>query len=383
MTVQNTEKKQVFLVAGEASGDVHGANLVRAIRSQAPQVVFSGIGGERMEEAGVRILFRSSELMVVGLTEVFSKVRNILRASFRMKSLIRRDRPDLLILIDFPDFNLNLARTAKRYSVPVLYYICPQVWAWRQGRVRKMARRIDRMAVILPFEQDYYQKRGLDVTYVGHPLLDSIPRGGREYDVSFKKERPDAGPVIGLMPGSRTEEIVNLLPPMVEAVEILADMFPNLTCLLPVAPTIKNDLVRSFMRNTSVEIRLLRGDTLKALPACDLVFVASGTATMEVGMMLIPMIIVYRVSPFSYWVAQRVVKVPHIGLVNLVAGEEVVPELIQDEVTPERLVQEALVLLKNASKRNEVIRKLQDVRSKFGQPGASEKTARIALDMIS
>ena len=381
--MQNSEKKLVLRVAGEASGDVNGANLVRAMRSQAPHVAFWGIGGDRMEEAGVRILFRSSELAVVGLTEVFSKVLNILKASFRMKSIIRHKRPDLLILIDFPDFNLNLARTAKRHHVPVLYYICPQVWAWRQGRVKKMVHRIDRMAVILPFEKDYYRKRGIDVTYVGHPLLDSIRREGHENDISSKGAAPEGRPTIGLMPGSRTEEIVNLLPSMVEAVGILAKTFPDLVCLLLVAPTIKSDLVRSFTKDSSVNISLLKDDTYKALSACDLVFVASGTATMEVGMMLKPMIIVYRVSPLSYWVAKRVVKIPYIGLVNLVAGEEVVPELIQEDVTAERLVQEARVFLQDNAKRNEVIKKLQDVRRKFGQAGASEKTARIALDMIS
>jgi lipid-A-disaccharide synthase len=381
--MQNSEKKLVLLVAGEASGDVHGAKLVRAMRSQAPYLVFWGIGGDRMEEAGVRILFRSSELAVVGLTEVFSKVRNIFKASFRMKSILRRRRPDLLILIDFPDFNLNLARVAKRHHVPVLYYICPQVWAWRQGRVKKMARRIERMAVILPFEKDYYRKRGVDVTYVGHPLLDSIRREGHENDLPSKEAVPEGRPIIGLMPGSRTEEIVNLLPPMVEAVEILAETFPDLVCLLLVAPTIKSDLVRRFTKDASVEIRLLKDDTSEALSACDLVFVASGTATMEVGMMLIPMIIVYRVSPLSYWVAKRVVKIPYIGLVNLVAGEEVVPELIQEDVTAEKLVQEARAFIQDKARRNEVIEKLRDVRRKFGQAGASEKTARIALDMIS
>ena len=208
----NPEKKLVLLVAGEASGDFHGANLVRAMRRQAPHLAFWGIGGDRMEEAGVRILFRSSELAVVGLTEVFSKVRNIVKASFRMKSIIRHSRPDLLILIDFPDFNLNLARTAKRHHVPVLYYICPQIWAWRQGRIKKMVQRVDHMAVILPFEEDYYRKRGIDVTYVGHPLLDSIPSAWNEKDMSFNKESPETGPIIGLMPGSRTEEVVNLLP---------------------------------------------------------------------------------------------------------------------------------------------------------------------------
>jgi len=376
------DSKSVVIVAGEASADLHGSNLVKAMKRLNPGIFFWGIGGEKMEQAGVKILYSSSDMAVVGLTEVLTKLRTIFRASKKLKSILKNDHPDLLILIDFPDFNIHIARTAKRFKTPVLYYISPQVWAWRRGRVRKIARRVDRMAVILPFEKDYYNQEPMDVEYVGHPLLDECPRNVNKHKAVSKMGVDQAQPVLGLLPGSRKEEIRNLLPVMVDAAEIMRRHYTDLQCILPLAPGIEQAFVQAFTDNTSVPVKLFRGNIYEALSVCNVALVTSGTATLEVAIMGVPMVIVYKVSPVSYWIGRMVIKVPYIGLVNLVGGEKVVPELTQNEVKADRLALEAITLLADTELRVNMIRKLGLIKEKLGTGGASERTARIALEMI-
>ena len=372
----------VLIVAGEASADLHGSHLVTALKRLDPGLTFSGIGGPRMEEAGVRILFSSSEMAVVGLTEVVSRLATVTRAYLGLKTILRKGQPVLLILMDYPDFNLRLARAAKRYQVPVLYYISPQVWAWRKGRVETIRRCVDRMAVILPFEKDFYRERGLPVDHVGHPLLEEIPAG-----LDGKRARTELGldqasPVLALLPGSRKEEVTNLLPVMVEAAERIRSKHAHLKCLLPRASTIPAELLDGILKKSSLDVQVIHGDVHRVLKACDLALVASGTATLEAAILETPMVIVYRVSFFSYWIGKMMISVPFIGLVNLVAGEEVVPELIQGDVTPERLAQEAMGILEHDDKRRDMVKKLRALRETLGLGSASERTARIALEMI-
>jgi lipid-A-disaccharide synthase len=239
------------------------------------------------------------------------------------------------------------------------------------------------MAVILPFEEAFYRQRGVDVEYVGHPLLDTIPFGLNKPDIIKELGFEASSPVLGLLPGSRTEEVTNLLPPMIKAAEILSPRYPDLKCIVPLASTIPPELVESIIRTSSVEVRISQGSIYKALKACDLALVASGTATLETAMMEVPMVIVYRVSLLSYWIGRIVVKVPHIGLVNLVAGEEIVPELIQDDVNPNRLAHEALTILEGGQRKENMIRKLAALKEKLGKGIPSERTARIALEMMS
>ncbi|MBW2302869.1 MAG: lipid-A-disaccharide synthase [Deltaproteobacteria bacterium] len=376
------DSRLVLIVAGEASADLHGANLVRAMSSADPSLCFWGIGGREMARAGVRILFSSSEMAVVGITEVFSRARLIYKASRVLKSILKRRKPNLLILIDYPDFNINLARTAKRVGVPVLYYISPQIWAWRSGRVRKIARRVDRMAVILPFEEDFYRKRGVRVEYVGHPLLDAVPEKMEKESVRRELGLEGADPVLGLLPGSRSEEVMNLFPPMAGAARILSGLYPRLKCLLPVASTVSFDRLRDMAQTASLDIRLLRGQAYRVLAASDLALVASGTATLEAGLLGVPMIIVYRVSPLSFRLAKRVVRVSHVGLVNLVADAPFVPELLQGEVTPHNLARAALPLLEHGEARKNMIKELQALRQKLGRGSPSRRTAEIAFEMM-
>jgi len=374
--------KTILIIAGEASGDLHGSNLVKSLKRQADGLRFWGIGGSRMAEAGVELMFSSTELSVVGLTEVFAKLRVIGRAIRGIRSGLKRRKPDLAILIDYPGFNLHIARSARREGIPVLYYISPQVWAWRRGRVRKISRRVNRMAVILPFETSFYQDYGVDVDYVGHPLMDTWSQDG-----PFKTAPPPIGGTrseitVGMLPGSRKEEIARILPEMIGAAEILKERRGVIRFTLQLADGIDSDFLRGIMGRPTVEIQVVRGAIYDMLETCDLVLAASGTVTLETAIAGVPMVIAYKLSPFTFRVAKAVVKVPHIGLVNLVAGERVVPELVQRDCTAETLASEAMKILDDAEYRAKMIRGLDKVRHRLGGSGASDRAAKIALEMM-
>ncbi len=376
-------KKSVMIVAGEASGDIYGAHLVLAIKKIAPDTVFFGLGGPEMEKVGVRIIYQSSAMAVVGITETIPRIRYISRALRELKKLLKVGPPDLLILIDYPGFNLNLAKKAHSLGIPVLYYIPPQVWAWWEGRVKKIAKRVDRVAVILPFEKEFYQRHGLTVEYVGHPLLDgSLPEGGKEkikesLDIGFER-----GPILGLLPGSRDEEIVRHMPAMIGAAEIISHYYPRLYCILPLASTVKEDVVTPYIRNAKIDIKIRRTDTKAILKIADLALIASGTATLEAAIMETPMVIVYKVSHITYILSRFLAKVSNIGLVNLIAGKTIVPELIQSKATASRLAEEGLAILKNDGLRTDMKKGLKLVKEQLGQGGASQKAACIAGEMM-
>jgi lipid-A-disaccharide synthase len=375
--------KNVMIVAGEASGDLYGAGVVVALREKAPGIRFFGIGGPRMEEVDVKILFRASEVAVVGITEVLPKMRAIRRALDGLKDALMDNPPDLVILIDYPGFNLNLAKKAHDLGIPVLYYIPPQVWAWREGRVKKIAKRVDRVAVIFPFEEGFYSGCGIRVEYVGHPLLDGLENGR-----SREQVREDLGisgaqfPVVGLLPGSRNEEIARHLPPIVGAAEIISRTYPKLYCILPLASTVDEEIVKPYLENAQVDIMVHSGNTREVLRACDLALIASGTATLEAAITGTPMVILYRVSFLTYLLGKLLAKVSHIGLVNLVADREIVPELIQGDAIDTRLAEEGLCLLENAERREEMKEDLRLVREQLGQGGASERVAALAAEMM-
>jgi len=374
-------QKKIMMVAGEASADLHGSKVMEALRRLDPEIRVYGMGSEHMRQAGAELLIDSSQLAVVGITEVFGRIGGLFRAYRKIKNFIKRNKLRLLILIDFPDFNLSLARVAKVAGVPVLYYISPQVWAWRYGRVRKIAGRTDKMAVIFPFEVPIYQGAGLDVEFVGHPLLDVLTLNGQEY-APFNHSQFSGDPLIALLPGSREREIQSLLPEMLRAADILARQKPGAKFILPAAPGVNVQELKKFLRPHSIPIAVVEGQTYGAIIAADMVIVASGTATLETAILGKPMVIVYKVSPVSYWVGKAMVKVNWIGLANIVAGKKVVPELLQEEVRGERIAEEALRILNDAAYRREMVEGLAEVRKKLGAPGAAERVARMALEMI-
>jgi len=372
-----------MILAGEASGDIYGANLVLALKRLSPDTTFSGIGGLEMERVGVRIMYQLSGMAVVGMTETIPKMRYIFRALRKLKTILAISPPDLLILIDYPGFNLNLAKKAHSLGIPVLYYIPPQVWAWRERRVRKIAKRVDRVAVILPFEKEFYRRFGLTVEYVGHPLLDiPLPEKGKKkirehLDISY-----DRSPILGLLPGSRDEEIVRLMPAMIGAAEIISHYYPRLYCILQLASTVREDVIRPYLRDATVDITIGRSDTKELLKIADLALISSGTATLEAAIMETPMVITYKVSPLSSMIARSLAKVSNIGLVNLVAGKAIVPELIQNKATAFGLAEEGLAILKDDRLREEMKKGLKLVREQLGQGGASKKVAHIAWEMM-
>jgi lipid-A-disaccharide synthase len=302
---------------------------------------------------------------------------------------VARHRPRAVCLVDYPGFNLRLARalhargltTKGGGEIRALYYISPQVWAWRGGRVKKIGERVHKMAVILPFEVPIFRRIGLEVEFVGHPLLDVGDL--REQETAFPQgEEWKGDPLITLLPGSRTKEIKSLLPGMVRAAEILQGNRPNAKFLLALAPGISPQEVKEFLESSAAIITLVQGQTSRAIRAADLVLVASGTATLEAAILDKPMVILYQVSPLSYWIGKTLVKLPWIGLVNIVAGKRVVPELLQEAARGEQIAVEVLKILGEESYRQEMLQGLAEVRAKLGTPGAAERVARMALEMV-
>jgi lipid-A-disaccharide synthase len=375
-------KKKVVIVAGEPSGDLYGAKLAEALASLSPQLELYGIGGSEMERRKVKLIFSSSELAVVGATEVLEKIGHIWRAWRQMKRFIRDNRPHLAVLIDYPGFNLRLAKVFKANAVPVLYYVSPQVWAWRSGRIKKIAQRVAKMAVILPFEAPLYEQAGVDVEFVGHPLLDILDQG-----LTREKARRRLGVstnalFIGLLPGSREREVKSLLPPLVGAAEILATDFPRARFMIPLASAIDRDMVRGFIAESRLPIDIVEGRAFEVMKAADLLLMASGTATLEGAIAGCPMVIIYRLSPLSYLIGRMLIKVKCIGLANIVVGKKVVPELIQGEVTPHRIALEAKKILQDHARRKEIKDEFKFITDKLGGRGASHRVARIALQMM-
>lgn len=370
-----------MLVVGEASGDLHGAQVVQALRERDGALEIFGAGGDRLKEAGVQVLFDAARLAGMGFSEVIGNIGNLWQGYWLLRRALKRERPDLLILIDFPEFNLQLARLAKKLAVPVLYYISPQVWAWRPGRIRKIAQRVDRMAVVFPFEVPLYRSAGVPVSFVGHPLLDVV-RATESREQTLKRYGlAPAIKTVALLPGSRRREVASHLPPMLEAAERLRREMP-VQFILVRAGTVERRWFESPRQPRAVEIPVSDGDAYNVVNACDLAWAASGTATLETALLLRPMIILYRFAWLTYGLARLLVRVKHIGLVNIVAGEGVVPELIQGDVTPERIVAESRRILEHAGIRENIVKKLAEVRDRLGSPGAANQVAEIALSMM-
>ena len=370
--------KCVFVIAGEASGDNHGAKLVNAMRTMNNDLFFCGIGGDSLKKAGVRILFDASKLSVVGITEVFSKVPNIIRGMALVKKLLKSLRPDLLILIDFPDFNLHVAATAKKNNIPVLYYISPQIWAWRQGRAKKIAKLVDHMAVILPFEEDYYRNYSIPVTFVGHPLLD---KDSTQLDIRAIRNGENTT-VIGILPGSRNGEIKKNLSVMLEAAGILSGRVKNIRFVVSVAQSVEKTYVEQFVKQHHIDLEIDTQDVGNVLRRCDFVIAVSGTVTLEAAIYGVPMIIVYKVSMLSYLLGRWLIKVDSIGLANLIAGRNIVPELVQKDATADKIADMAFKMCSNPEWQKDIRKDLIGIKKMLGGPGASKRVADIAIKML-
>jgi len=376
------ESKKILLVAGEVSGDLHGSRLVEAIQCIDPEIQFLGVGGEGLKRAGMKLLFHSQSLSVVGITEVFAKLGSILKALRTLKRALEREKPDLVILIDFPEFNLRLARIARRRGIPILYYISPQIWAWRPKRIKLIARLVKKMVVLFPFEVPLYEAAGVDVEWVGHPLLDTVkptlPKARAFHQFGLDPKRR----TVGLLPGSRLHEIERLLPPLLASAHLLQKEIPDLQFVIPLAPGIPQTTLSFHMKNVSAPVKVVEGFTYDVMNLCELLITASGTATLEGAILGKPMIIIYKVSTPSYWVGRALIRVDHIGLVNLVAEKEIAPELIQKDVHPQRIADEALRILRDPLLSRKMSESMGEVRQKLGEPGAAQRAARIVHSML-
>jgi lipid-A-disaccharide synthase len=378
----NKQNKTIMIVAGEASGDMHGANLVREMLNLDPALNFYGIGGNRLQKEGVELLANASDMAVVGLTEVVSKLGSILKIMGMMKRSLDERRPDLVILIDYPDFNIPLAKAAKKRGIKVFYYISPQVWAWRKSRIGQIKKTVSKMAVILPFEVETYRQKSFGVNYVGHPLLDMVQLNYSKQESRKKFGLSEDEITIGILPGSRTSEVRILMPELLRAAQILKREMPDLQFVLPLADTLEETSVTEIISRFDVKVKVVSGHTYDVISCADLALVASGTATLETALLGVPMIIVYKISLLSYFIGRLFVHVKNIGLVNIIADKTIVPELIQGDASGKRIAAEALLILKNGERKQEMIKELAAIRAKLGVPGAAIRAAQIAHDMI-
>jgi lipid-A-disaccharide synthase len=376
------KSKKILLVAGEVSGDLHGAHLMEAIHSIDPEIHFFGMGGQGLERGGMKLLYHCQDLSVLGITEVLFKLGSILRAFRILKHSLNQEQPDLVILIDFPEFNLRLAKIAHRKGIPVLYYISPKVWAWRPKRIHLIAQWVKKMVVFFPFEVPLYEDASVDVEWVGHPLLD-IVKPTLSKEVAFQQFGLDRKRrTIALLPGSRMHEVKNLLPSLLTSAQLLQKEMPDLQFILPLAPGIQQSTVAPWMRNISIPVRVVKGWTYDVMNLSELLITASGTATLEAAILGKPMVIVYKVSCLSYWIGRALIQVDHIGLVNLVAGKEIAPELIQKEVNPQRIAEESFRILRDPILYRRMIESMAGVRKSLGELGAAQRAARIVCSML-
>jgi len=369
---------RILIITGEASGDLHGAHLAKAIAARDANIQLVGIGGSGMKAAGVTMIPGVPRLDVVGLIGL-SAVRAWIHRLVAIRRVLRGEAWDLVVLIDNPGLNLHFARVAKAAGRRVLYYIAPQIWAWRSGRMKWIQRNVDHVVVILPFEADLYRRAGVRCTFVGHPLLDSV---APEYDRTALRRKFDfdeSAPVIGLFPGSRAAEVTMLLPLLLQTAVRLIKHDPKTQFVLAQASSIDDHLLHALLRESPVPVRVVKDQASEAMAVSDLLLVASGTATLQAAVVGTPMVLLYKTTLPTYWLARMWIRVKWIGLVNLVAGRSIVTELIQDEATAERLWQEARRLLTDRAAYHEMKEGLREVRESLGESGASDRAAEVII----
>ena len=368
--------RKVLFVAGEASGDLHAAGVAAALQRLRPELGLAAVGGSRLAEQGVELIHRDNQLGVMGFMEIVKHVPRHFALLRRLRTMMKRGDFALVVLIDYPGFNMKVAAAAKQAGVPVLYYVTPQVWAWGAGRIPKLARMVAKAAVILPFEEPLLRGYGIDATFVGHPMLDRTLNMPTRLEAREALRLAQNQPVLALFPGSRQQEIDRLIDDFVATAKELQRRKPGLQVIVSVASTVALDSARC-------PFRLVHSASLSVLRAADAALCKSGTTTLEAAIADCPLVVAYRTGRVSYALAKRAVKISHIGLVNVVAGREVAREFIQDDIVPETIAEAMLGLLDPGSRqRQEVLAGLAEVRSKLGSPGAADRVARMASDLV-
>jgi lipid-A-disaccharide synthase len=379
---------ELLIITGEDSGDLYGGNLAREIKKLSPDMNISGVGGRQMRSAGVDIFCDVSDISVVGFWEVIEKIGLIRRLYRQIIEKFDSGNVKGVVLIDYPGFNLKVAKAAKERGIPVFYYISPQVWAWRKSRVKTIKKYVDKMMVILPFEKDFYKKEGVDVEFVGHPLLEVVSPplqggelGGRE-EICRKLGIDDKKLIIGILPGSRKKEIAYMLPPILKASSLIKEKYPSVQFLLPMSQSIEEDYLKNFITSEYPYIKIVKGKNYDVMKVSDLLITKSGTSTLEAAIIGTPMIIIYKSSLISFYLAKFFVNVSYAGLPNLLAGREIAPELIQFGANPGNIAEKAMYFLKDQNRLNQMKEELKKVKHSLGEPGTSKKVAWIIIEYL-
>lgn len=375
--------KRVMIIAGEASGDLHAAKLVREIRQKTKNIDFYGIGGKHMSEAGVETLVDSADLAVVGLIEVLAHWNTISGALKKMQHLLRTDPPDLLVLTDYPDFNLRLAKTAKECGVKVLYYISPQVWAWRQKRVFKIRKIVDMMAVVFPFEEKFYREYNVPVRFVGHPLVDEVHASADQETLRNEFLLDNDKPIVGLFPGSRHSEIKRLLPIIVESAKQIVANKPDTQFVIPVASTLKEEDILPYFDGTEFDMRIIQHRSHDVMQVCDAIITVSGTVTLEIALMQKPMVVINKISALSYFFVSRMLKIKHVALCNIVANKRIVPELIQNDAKADKIANTLCNLIDNKDLNTSIISELGTIKEKLSDDALKTDLSTLLIDMLN
>ena len=382
--MSHAERASIMLSAGEASGDLHGATLCGALGALSPELRLWGMGGARMAAAGMEVIADPTGEAVVGASEALGRIPELYRTYRALLRRLKREPPRALVVIDFPEFNLRLARHARRAGVPVVYFIPPQLWAWRRGRIRQMARRVSGVLAVLPFEQELYERAGVPVQFVGHPLLDVLPLDLTRAEARRRLGLDPSESVVGILPGSRREEVSHLLPPMLTAATRLRAAGAARRFVLGLAPTIDRAWVEERLKAgedaEAPRVDVWSGRAHEVMAGADVALIASGTATLEAALLGVPMVVCYRVSRVTEAVVRALARVPWVSLPNIVAGRPIVPEILQDEVTAQRLATEALRLLEDPVSATAQRAAFKDLRARLGEPGVGRRAARAVLD---
>jgi len=372
----------ILFSAGESSGDQHAASMFLELKKLQPTIKGIGMGGASMLAAGIDVRYDSAGIAVIGAVEVIKHYPEIRRALKMMKQIVSDERPDLLVCVDYKEFNFKLAKYARQQGIKVLFYVSPQVWAWRPGRVKKYGKVIDMMAVIFPFETAYYEAEQVPVRYVGHPSVDKVHPNYSKDEARISFGLDTGNPVVGLLPGSRLGEIRRMLPVMLKAADLIAARMPSVQFILPQASSIRDDILQSYLQQSAVKIIVIKNQPYDVMQCCNAIMTTSGTATLEIALLTVPMVIAYKLAPLTYWLGRLLVNTPFIGLPNIVAKKLIVKELIQHEASPETLSVEILRILLDKTYAREMQQQLQQVKEQLGPGGGSKNMAELALEML-
>jgi len=376
--------EKLMAVAGEKSGDLHASRIIKSLKELSPSIEIFGVGGERMAQSGAEILIDITGLAVTGFTEVLKSYFKFRRLFHFLIETARQRKPDAVLLVDYPGFNLKLAAALKPLGIKVIYFVSPQIWAWGRNRIRKMRKFIDQMIVVFDFEVPLYERAGINVTFVGHPLADALAPTMSRDEFRRKIGIPDSAKVVAILPGSRLNEVSRHVPVMGKAAELIYRRVSGAQFLLPAASQeLAGECQRLLEKHrVSAPIRILNDSVYDAISASDAAIVSSGTATLETGCLGVPLVVIYKVSPLTYLIARRLVTISNIGLINIVAGKTIAPEFIQNRARPEQIADQIVEFLTDPSLRKGVSRELPDVKAKLGPPGAPQRAAQVILNAI-